>query len=381
MDSSKLKMLELSESQFPRTSRAIQEALKEGVAPGFVAGIWQKSEPDVIRVAAAGNRRIIPTELPMAPDTVFDLASVSKVFATGALAAVLVDRGWLTWDAPVRAFFPEYEHANIQVRHLLAHTSGLPAWDPIWEKLQKGFKVFLEKPIYSIDIEKRQGMARDIVFAIEPEVAVETRALYSDLSFIILGFILEKITQMPLDRAVSKFVWEPMGILGAYYRRVNRSLLDSIDDSVAATEQCFWRGGILQGQVHDDNCLAMGGYAGHAGAFGTVRDVLHFSKKLMERFLTPSTLKAIWTRVGNPHGCDRTLGWDTPSGENPSSSRRFSTYSVGHLGYTGTSLWIDPDVGLAVSLLSNRVHPSRENIKIRAFRPRFHEAIRLDLNF
>jgi CubicO group peptidase (beta-lactamase class C family) len=170
-----------------------------------------------------------------------------------------------------------------------------------------------------------------------------------------------------------------MGLPGAEFRRVTRGVEESRIEEAAATENCPWRGGVLQGQVHDDNCWAMGGYAGHAGAFGAVRDVPQFSAELSTRFLSRETLQAAWTRVSEPPGCERTLGWDTPSGQDPAASSLFSPRSVGHLGFTGTSLWIDPDAGLAAALLSNRVHPSRENAGIKPFRARFHRALREDL--
>lgn len=184
---------------------------------------------------------------------------------------------------------------------------------------------------------------------------------------------------MSLDRAVEDLVWRPMGVKGAYYRKVDRSPLEGREERVAATENCPWRGAVIQGQVHDDNCWAMGGVAGHAGAFGTVMDVLRFASRWCTGFFVAETVSRAWTRVVAPTGCSRTLGWDTPSGESPSVGRLFSQRSVGHLGFTGTSLWIDPDAELAVTLLSNRVHPSRDNIAIRAFRPKIHEAIRADL--
>lgn len=168
-----------------------------------------------------------------------------------------------------------------------------------------------------------------------------------------------------------------MGVQDAFYARVDRSVEKGRLDLVAATEESVWRGGVLQGQVHDDNCWAMGGYGGHAGAFGSVQDVLHFSKMLMGGFLSRETLNVTWTRVSRPLGCERTLGWDTPS-VGSSAGQCFSKNSVGHLGYTGTSLWIDLDAELAVCLLTNRVHPIRENEKIKTFRPRFHDAIRID---
>jgi CubicO group peptidase (beta-lactamase class C family) len=376
MASTSLDLHELSPSLFPRTCSLLTSAIEQEVAPGIVAGLWQKSNPTIISVTAVGKRRIFPSSLPMLPDTVFDLASISKVIATAALAANFVERGWLKWNTPVAAIFPEFKFKKIQVRHLLSHTAGYCAWVPLWEWMRQQFPF---APLSSIPIRVRQRAMREKVFSITPDVEVEEKALYSDISFLMLGFVLEEIAQMPLDQAVQKFVWKPMGIRGTFYRKVTRAPDEAIKDSVAATENSSWRGGVLQGQVHDDNCWAMGGYGGHAGVFGAARDVLYFSKKLLEGFLSPSTLKAIWTRVPMPPGCDRTLGWDTPSGEQSSSGRLFSKNSVGHLGFTGTSLWIDPEAEIAVTLLSNRVHPSRDNIKIREFRPLFHDAIRMDL--
>lgn len=371
----------LSEKEFPKTFAILAEGVQQGVAPGFVAGLWRKSRPSEICLKAVGRRRLIPSHMPMVYDTVFDLASLTKIFATAPLAAVLVERGWMGWSTPVASILPTFPYPEIQIRHLLSHTAGYTAWKPLWTQLRDHFA---PRPLYSVSIEKRQSWVRDALCSgapeFAPEVAVETRATYSDLSFLVLGFALEAVTAMPLAQAVQRFVWGPMGIEGARFYPVTSSPADAIREEVAATEECSWRGGVLQGQVHDDNCWAMGGVAGHAGVFGTAKDLLFFSKRLLEGFLSPSVLKAAWTRVPRPPGCERTLGWDTPSGPESSAGHFFSTASVGHLGYTGTSLWIDPVAGLSVVLLSNRVHPSRENTKIRAFRPRFHDAIREDLS-
>lgn len=186
---------------------------------------------------------------------------------------------------------------------------------------------------------------------------------------------------MPLDRAITEWVLKPFEMNSAFYRRVGRKAgeLDSGRlEAAAATEDCPWRGGVLQGQVHDDNTWAMGGYAGHAGLFGSIRDVLQFAR-VLPRMISSRTLGEAWTRVSEPTGCPRTLGWDTPTGPDSSAGRYFGLGTVGHLGFTGTSLWIDPAAGLAVGLLTNRVHPSRDNIAIRALRPKFHDALHEDL--
>lgn len=391
MKSSELEQVELSQKEFPLTWEVILSGLTEEVAPGFVVGLWQKKSPLQIQVAAMGHRRLIPAPLPLFVDTVFDLASLTKILGTATLTGVLVDRGWLSWDAAVVSFFPEYPYRDIRLKHLLSHTAGFVAWEPLWERLRDRFE---PNPIYEVPIAERQKQMREIILSMPPLCPIETKALYSDISFLLLGFVLEELTGLPLDQAIYKWVWKPLGLEHTYFQRVTCSVTafaESLQDDpaapgvaapgVAATEDCPWRGAILEGQVHDDNCWAMGGYGGHAGAFGPIRDVLHFARGLMTGFISPKTLHEMWTRVSLPPGCERTLGWDTPSGGKGSSvGRFFSPHSVGHLGFTGTSLWIDPEAELAVALLSNRVHPSRENMKIRAFRTQFHEALRLDLS-
>ncbi|HAR43907.1 MAG TPA: serine hydrolase [Bdellovibrionales bacterium] len=368
----------LTPEEFPRTCLILNEGIEQGIAPGMVAGFWTAREPDRVRLRASGVRRTHSTlALPMTVETVFDLASVSKVFATATLAALFVERGWISWETPVCAVLPSFEYPEIRIRHLLAHTSGLPAWVPLFEKIRAHFS---RRPVESFSVSSRQRLMRNLVFTISPEKPAGERAVYSDIGFIVLGFLLEEIAGSALDRAVANFLWKPMGLNSAFYNRITTSPSRDVRHEVAATEDCPWRGGILQGQVHDDNCWSMGGYAGHAGAFANAKDVLGFAAGLMSGFLSKEVMAAVWERVERPLGCERTLGWDTPSGPEPSAGKFFSERSVGHLGFTGTSLWIDPQAELAVTLLTNRVHPSRENTKIKAFRPRFHDAIRQDID-
>jgi CubicO group peptidase (beta-lactamase class C family) len=370
----------VNQKNFPRTWSVIKEGIAEGVAPGFVVGLWQKKLPNEFGLAAFGNRRIEPSPLPMLETTIFDLASLTKVFATAPLTALMVERGWLSWNTQVSSILADYPHPSIEIRHLLSHTAGLTAWQPFWERL---WKQFAPTPIYRVPVAQRQKVMRELVLGVAPDFAPGEKCVYSDLSFLILGFVLEELTRLPLDQAVKKWLWEPMGLTGpkfylTHFRHLNSKIWI---EEVAATENCSNRGGILQGQVHDDNCWAMGGYAGHAGVFADAKDILRFVKSLFEGFFSSKTLNAMWSRVSEPQGCERTLGWDTPSGSASSTGSRFSSQSVGHLGFTGTSLWIDLREELAVTLLSARVHPSRENIKIKAFRPKFHDAIRLDLGY
>jgi CubicO group peptidase (beta-lactamase class C family) len=378
LSSSTLTRVPLSANEFPRTFSVLQKGVADRVAPGFVAGFWSRKNPEIYRSAHFGVRRWLPSEQPLSEDTIFDLASVTKVFGTASMIADLVERGKLKWDTRVSDILKGYPFKEIRIRHLLSHTGGFIAWQPLWEMLNAKFS---PKHISEISVENRQSAMREIVLAIAPEVPVETRALYSDISFLILGFVIEELTQLPLDRAITELLWRPMGIERAYYRHVTTKAAQpkDLNSGVAATEDSAWRGGILQGQVHDDNTWAMGGYAGHAGAFGDVRDVLYFAKRLFEGHFSLKIRDEMWTPVDWPQGCTRTLGWDTPSAENSLLGEKMSHRSVGHWGYTGTSLWIDPDREFAVALLSNRVHPTRENMLIKELRPKFHDALIEDL--
>jgi CubicO group peptidase (beta-lactamase class C family) len=369
---------ELNQDEFPRTHRVLEQGLKDGVAPGFVVGVWEAKQTEKLRVTACGNRRLEPSPLPMLPDTVFDIASVSKIFATATLCAVLVERGWVSWNTRLASIFPSYPWKNIEIEHLLSHTAGFIWWEPFWERLRDQFA---PRSLPEISIATRQSAMRRMVMACSPTASPGERMEYSDISFLLLGFVLEEVTGMPLDQAVRRFLWEPMGLLdqdGPYYRRTTQSATRAYEE-IAATELSPWHQTVLQGQVHDENCWAMGGYSGHSGVFARAEHLLRFSKALLGGFLSNRTINEMWTKVSRPVGCGRTRGWDTPSAQGSSAGRYFSTESVGHLGFTGTSLWIDPRAKLAVTLLSNRVHPSRENIKIRAFRPLLHDAVREDI--
>lgn len=371
----------MTEERFPRTVEAVESAVSRepggAVTPGLSAGVWLKSRPDHYYGISLGWRRLVPSEQPLEKETVFDLASLTKVLATAALAADLVERGWLRWNQPVKSILEGYPHDGITVAHLLSHTAGLPAWFPYWEKLQERYGSV--SSLVHENVKVRQKLAREMTFAVDPETKPGERTLYSDVSFLLLGYVLEELTGGPLDRAVHHHVWDPMGVRGLHFRRVDRGAEAGRDEKFAATEDSEWRGGVLQGQVHDDNCWAMGGYGGHAGVFGAVRDVLFFSREILKGHFSREVTRAMCSRVTEPAGCERTLGWDTPTEGSASCGRHFSPASFGHLGFTGTSLWIDPEAGLAVTLLTNRVHPSRENERIREFRPRFHDAVREDL--
>jgi CubicO group peptidase (beta-lactamase class C family) len=380
-----MRLQELDSRRFARTFAELEAALAAGAFPGAVVGIWTRREPDVVRLGAWGDRRRFTDGRPAQPmrvDTVFDLASLTKILGTASLVARLVERGWIGWELPVRALLPELASPpgpEIRLVHLLSHTAGYAAWAPYWERLRDRFGGSAER-LAAAPVAARQAAMREEVLAARPEAAAGERAVYSDISFLLLGFALERVTGLPFDRAIERWVWAPLGLRTLRFRPAAAPAARAVDPRVAATEDSAWRGGVLQGQVHDDNCWAMGGYGGHAGAFGTAADTLRFGAAWLEgRFVGARVRAEAWARVPSPPGCERTAGWDTPSGETPAAGHRFRPGSIGHLGFTGTSLWLDPQAGVAVTLLTNRVHPSRENIGIRAARPRIHDAIREDL--
>ncbi|HWP34819.1 MAG TPA: serine hydrolase, partial [Thermodesulfobacteriota bacterium] len=217
-----------------------------------------------------------------------------------------------------------------------------------------------------------------LVDATPLEALPGTRALYSDLGFVTLGAVLEAAGDAPLEALYRRYVREPFGLDETDYAPRGAPPPWPPGTAVAATEVSAWRGGVIEGEVHDDTAWAMGGVAGHAGLFGTARDLHRFAARWLAMAegaagpLPRPLVLETFRRQGAP-GTTRTLGWDTPAPEGSQAGTRLAPVSIGHLGYAGTSLWIDPTRRLVVVLLTNRVHPTRENRRILAFRPRFHD--------
>jgi len=373
------KIFDFPQEIFPLSTAVVDQALREGVTPGLVAGFWKISHPQEIYLISKGDRRIHPTVQPLQRETVYDLASLTKILVTAPLFAALVESSELEWDDSVCRIFPEYPFYEITFAHLLSHTSGLPAWIPLYQELNNYFE---PQKIHEISIEERQQTAREIIMQTTPLTKPGARCDYSDVGFMLLGFVLEKIYSKPLNRIAEEDLWPTLGLNGFYFEPTINSVTVGRNEDVAATEDCAWRGGVLQGQVHDDNCWAMGGFAGHAGVFGNAQSVLQFAQTFFEAGLSEEIKNQMWTRVSTPLDCSRTMGWDTPAKDRNKSSTGhfFSDQTVGHLGYTGTSLWMDLKKGIAVTLLTNRVHPTRKNDGIKWFRPAFHDALMEDLS-
>lgn len=384
MKRQKLEVSRLPRGDFEQTWQVMEEATHnkaKAQIPGMVVGVWKFGSPQC-QVGAIGVRKIFPNSsqdgrnggFSVTPNTYFDLSSVSKVMATTALTAVLVERGWLDWDTPTGL-------PGVRVRHLLSHTSGLPAWAPLFKDLQTAFNpISLEK----VSVRERKSKMRELVEKVRPDSMPSEKVLYSDIGFLRLGFLLEDLCGMDLDEAVEKWVWQPMGVEGAKYIRTTKdpkyTQSYTQDFEVASTEQCGFRGCIVEGVVHDENTYAMGGVGGHSGVFGRAQDVLTYAAGVIQSgWVSDKTLSEMFTREKVPVGCERALGWDTPSLSGSMAGNLFSPRTFGHWGFTGTSLWIDFEKRVAITVLTNRVHPTRENATIREVRPRLHDAILTDL--
>ena len=293
------------------------------------------------------------------PESIFDLASVTKVVATTAIAMILYERGLLDLETPVVNLLRDFagedpRRKEVTIMHLLAHSSGLPAYEKLYLKFTT-----------------RDELLR-AALAVPLKHAPGTYAEYSDIGFIILGMALERLAEESLDRFCAAQVFAPLGMLRTTFRPPAAwapSIPPTCDDPL--------RHRIVQGEVQDENAGVLGGVAAHAGVFSNAADLATFANSMLHGgipIVQPQTLRLFTQRQATPPGTSRALGWDTPS--SPSQSGQyFSAQSFGHLGYTGTSLWIDPEKQLAVVLLTNRTWPDCQNQAIRQVRPAFHDAV------
>ncbi|MBK9308685.1 MAG: beta-lactamase family protein [Nitrospira sp.] len=361
---------------------ALDRAVIEGVFPGAVLAVQHKGRPVVD--FSTGRLSAVPQGPSVTPSTTYDLASLTKPLATVTSLAILVQNGRCRLDDPVAEYLPECADTPIgsaTLRHLLTHTSGLPGWRGYYEGLSADGRV----PASNRErVVAKQSMLRFI----QSEALVYergTRSLYSDLGFMLLGFIIERCGGQSLSvffkERVLASLSEPR-LAFVLPERVAEFLEAKTKQGggVAPTEVDPWRGRVLHGEVHDENAAALGGEAGHAGLFGTAGAVLAMTGMWMQAYhgrtsLLDQDLVREFTRRQNQEGSSSwALGWDTPSVPS-SSGQYFSARSFGHLGYTGTSVWIDPEAEFEVVLLSNRVHPTRKNDAIRGFRPLIHDLV------
>ncbi len=344
----------------------LEEAVASRIGSGAVLRVDDLHRGRLLREWAAGTVSREPKGPPVDAATTFDLASLTKLY-TATAALRLAAGGYLEIDAPLARLVPALRGAPLAtatVRALLDHTSGAPAWKPFFEDHDGSAAI------------------REAAAAL-PRGGAPGREVYSDVGFLVLQTVLEATTKTPLPDLLDEEVLEPVGRAADLpvpgYRGVGAGE-DAAREAiarggVAATEVCPRRG-LLCGEVHDGNAWAMGGVAPHAGLFGSAATVAALARAWWAApksgLLPRSVRDAAWTP---PKGeGTHALGWDTVSPGASSAGSVLSPRSVGHLGFTGTSLWIDPDRRVSVVLLTNRVHPSRDDDRIRALRPRVHDA-------
>ena len=354
----------MPEAGFDRVERLMQAAVGANVFPGAVLLAARGPHIAFHRAYGGGD---LTTGRKVALQTVFDLASLTKPLATTLAILRLAADGRLTLDTPLERLLPAFQNqpaARVTVAELLRHTSGLPAWRPYYESLRR------------LPANRRQEVFHSRLAATVPEQAPGGGVLYSDLNFMILAWIAEALSGERLDRMVEKRIYRPLGVAPLFFIPLD-GLRPVVD--YAATEDCPWRGPLC-GQVHDDNCHVLGGICGHAGLFGSAGAVHRLLSHLLDAYQgrgVEAVLPSDWVRLFMKVPVDggRALGFDVPSADPPACGRHFAAQSVGHLGFTGTSFWIDLQRALIVILLTNRVHPKRTNEAIRAFRPALHDAV------
>jgi CubicO group peptidase (beta-lactamase class C family) len=344
--------------RFSSAFDVLNSAIAEHAFPGASVAVTLRGE--LVALRGFGHFIYEQSSTAISKNTIWDLASVSKVVATTAAAMLLWQRGQLDVEAPLVSVLPEFagcdaRRRSVTFRMLLAHASGLPSYYPMYEECRS--REELLQACYAIPLEAEPG----------------ARAEYSDVGFILLGHALERIADEPLDRLCRREVFVPLGMASTAFNPP-----ESWRDRIPPTEDDRrFRIRVVQGEVNDENALVMGGVAGHAGVFAPALDVARFGHAVLNGWapiLKSATVDRFTRREPHPAGTSRALGWDTPS-QPSQSGRYFSSSSFGHLGFTGTSLWCDPERQLTITLLTNRTWPDRSCQLIKQVRPRFHDAV------
>ena len=355
--------------QFAGALRILEDAIAARAFPGCAFGVLVGD--DVVLQGALGRFTYEGNAPAVAAETVFDLASVTKVVATTATAMLLVQRRQLELETPLGELLPGFVvrrapadvARTIQLQHLLAHNSGVPGYVGFFRTAATPaalFQACLELPLHS---------------------APGTHAEYSDPGFILLGKAFEALICADLDTWTRREIFQPLGMASTGF-----CPSPAMRTAIPPTEEDLtFRHRRIQGEVQDENAWVLNGVAGHAGLFSNVPDLLRFAGEILRSArsagseenpsLFNSAVLKQFAKRQSPEGSSRALGWDTPS-EPSSSGKYFARHSIGHLGFSGCSLWIDLDAAVAVALLTNRTWPDRQSQLIREVRPIFHDAIR-----
>jgi serine-type D-Ala-D-Ala carboxypeptidase len=350
------------DEQFQRAFDVLRSGIDQRAFPGAAVAIAQHGK--LIAHKGLGRFTYEETSPTVAADTIYDLASITKVIATTTACMILYERELFDLNQPLVEFLPEFTDAGVDqqdarqqvtLRMLLAHSSGLPAY----------IKLF--QTAHNKDELLRQALQVPLTAA--PGIHAE----YSDISFVLLGEALQKVTSEPMDQFCQREIFAKLNLARTTFTppQDQKLLIPPTED-----DRTF-RHRVIQGEVNDENASVLGGVAAHAGCFSTAFDVSVFALCLLQGgspLVKKETLEIFTRRQDLPPGTSRALGWDTPT-QPSQSGRYFSSRSYGHLGYTGTSLWIDPDRQLSVTLLTNRTWPDRGSQSIKQVRPAFHDAV------
>jgi serine-type D-Ala-D-Ala carboxypeptidase len=367
--------LALVRRKLERVENVIEQAMSRGEIPGGV--IRARMGPELRYDEAFGAACLVPERHEATLDTIYDLASLTKVMATTAAVQLLVADGKLALDQPIAELLPTFAtrgKSSITLRHLLTHSAGLRPWRAYYADLR--------------DREMRKGEnlvgteagRQSIIDRIVKSSLVHNpgeASVYGDLDFIVLGAVVEQAAGERLDQLVARRIYEPLGMRDT---RFNPLPFEGSARRYAATEQCAWRDRVLWGEVHDPNAWAMGGVAGHAGLFGTAADVMRFADEMLAAERGESAIfdgelaRQFFTRQETAPDSDWALGWDTPTPGHSTSGERFSRRSIGHTGFTGTSVWIDLERDVVIVALFNRVHLIAKKSRF-SLRPMIHDLI------
>jgi CubicO group peptidase (beta-lactamase class C family) len=352
-----------------RVDSLMHQAIADRIFPG---GVLLVSRDNRIEFFEAYGCADLFSGAPVTKDTIYDLASLTKPLATTLAVMQLIQESRLSLDQPVVSILPRFMDplmSQVTIRHLLSHSSGLADYRPYFLSLR-------QFPLNARKQKLEEQLTRERLIGVPGR-----QVLYSDLGFMILRWIIETISGKRLDNYLSEFLYHPLGLKRFFFIDLNQP---ACNNNIAATELCAWRNSLLKGKVHDDNAFITGGIEGHAGLFGSAADAGRLISALLSDyrgqsgglFFNANLIQAFWSRQTLSK---RALGFDMPSTDDASCGHFFPKTGVGHLGFTGTSFWIDPEKSIFIVLLTNRVHPSRFNIGIRRFRPQIHDEIMINL--
>ncbi|MGB5847803.1 MAG: serine hydrolase domain-containing protein [Ignavibacteriaceae bacterium] len=353
-----------SENNFTQVDEIILSAIKDCAFPGAV--VLVSKDRKIIYEKSFGHLTYNDTSATVTKNTIYDIASLTKVIATTTAAMICYDNNLFLLDDPVAKYIPEFSqngNEKVTIKNLLLHNSGLPAFKRFYKNYSSADEVI--KDIYKTPLSYETG----------------SKTVYSDLGFITLAKIVEQVTGKRFDAFCKEKIFIPLQMNSTFFNPA-----DSLLYKIAPTEyDNYWRNELVWGEVHDETASLLNGVSGHAGLFSTAKDISNLLLLLLNdgtfnghQIIKSATVKLFTTRYSDKS--TRALGWDTKSGEKSSAGNLFDITSFGHTGFTGTSVWIDPTRKLFVVLLTNRVYPIRENKKLYEVRPVLHDAVIITLD-